>query len=474
MQMSPPARRLFLTAVLAAAGVQPARADVILHAFDWTYADVARAAPQIAAAGYKAVLVAPPLKTERSPECPWYKLYQPQDFRVIDGCLGNKEDFLRMIAALTGSGVRVYADVVVNHMANERSNATVFPGPQALAAYRTSPSWPKQRLYGNLAVGLFSPRDFHSEICIRDYGDRDQVVRGRICGASADRGLPDLDDDTPGRTWVTDQRRQYVQALFDLGVRGFRIDAAKHMPLDAIRAFVPDRVADESHVFAEIITWGGTSDNEFNLYLRPYLERLPASFGAYDFPLLNAIKRAFSPGASLGECLANPYSRGDALEWNRAVTVVVTHDIPYNDGFRSLILDRKDEELAYAYILGRDGGAPLVFDDGTSWRSDNGRWVDAWKGARLQGMIAFHNRMQGRRMEVLHADACALMWRRDEDGIAGINKCGHDVSVALDTRGKLKWHVPYRDTLAGGVLTITGESHRFDLPARDARMWYAE
>ena len=42
--------------------IQPARADVILHAFDWNYSTVAERAQEISEAGYKAVLVTPPSK----------------------------------------------------------------------------------------------------------------------------------------------------------------------------------------------------------------------------------------------------------------------------------------------------------------------------------------------------------------------------------------------------------------------------
>jgi len=462
-------------ALLSCGTVLPASAEVILHAFEWKYADIKLNAQAIADAGYRSVLVSPPLKSERSAECPWYKRYQPQDFRVIDNCAGNKEQFVAMIQALNSKGVRVYADIVVNHMANERNNATSFPGDEILSQFHSNPAyWNNQKLYGDLSNGLFSPQDFHNESCIRDYSDSNSVVKDRICGEGTDKGLPDLKDTIPDQNWVLDQRKQYIRALFDLGVRGFRLDAAKHMPIGAIRYFVPDEIANNAHVFAETITWGGTNDREYNLYLKPYLQNLPVSFGAYDFPLLNEMKRAFSPGTRLSD-IANPYSTGNALEWRRAVTVAVTHDIPYNSNFRSLIFDPKDEELAYAYILGRDGGTPMVFDDGSSWKTDGGRWVGAWKNDRLKKMIFFHNRMQGKWMEVLFADECVLLWRREEDGIVGINKCGFDRNVTVDTRGKFRWNRTYRDSLdAANTVRITSESFTFNLPGRNARLWYVE
>ena len=472
------------------------RADVILHAFDWSYADIAKQADAIAAAGYKAVLVTPPIKSPKSSGCEWWLRYQPQDWRVIDNCNGNKQSFVAAIAALKSRGVRTYADVVVNHMANERNAATSFPGVATLAQYRSNRGyWQRQILYGDRDAngvldngilpddgqpdGLFSAQDFHPPACILDYTNKTSVLRDRICGNAPDPGLPDLNDTEPGRSWVTDQRKQYIQALYDLGVRGFRIDAAKHMPNQAIKSFVPEAVAQNSHIFAEIITSGGAASADYQTFLEPYLRELPASFAAYDFPLLNQIKQAFAFGSPLSN-LAFPYSTGNALENNRAVTVVVTHDIPYNDGFRYLIFDQNesssvDEDLAYAYILARDGGTPLVFDDLSAGRSNQGRWRNVWNRESMKRMITFHNRMQGKPMEMLAADSCVLLWRRLEDGIVGINKCAEPRSVSVDTRFRFKWNHPYRESLTGSMLPeITGPIYTFQLPARTASLWMAQ
>lgn len=92
----------------------------------------------------------------------------------------------------------------------------------------------------------------------------------------------------------------------------------------------------------------------------------------------------------------------------------------------------------------------------------------------MRRMIAFHNRMQGKPMEVLAADACTLLWRRQEDGIVAINKCDQQRSITVDTRFKLKWNHPYRDMLTDTQLPeIVGPSYTFNLPPRTARMWFA-
>lgn len=475
-------RRTLIVMLLAIAFLfpmtNPVHADVILHAFDWSYETVAERAPQIAEAGYKAVLVTPPIKSPITENCRWYQRYQPQDFRVIQNCDGDKESFVAMIDALSEVDVLTYADVVVNHMANERNAATTFPGQETLAAYDREPDyWQRQQLYGDLDDGLFGPNDFHSPQCIRNYSDRREVINGRICGGGDDPGLPDLRDTVPGDNWVLDQRKQYVQALYDLGVRGFRLDAAKHMPNGAIEYFVPDGISGNAHIFAEIITTGGVGDSEYETFLEPYLRELPPAFGAYDFPLLNTIKQAFGFGNSLSD-LAQPYADGNALENSRSVTVVTTHDIPYNEGFRYLIMDPTDEALAYAYIMGRDGGSPLVFDDGTTaappfGQIDGGRWQNVWKSDAMTRMVNFHNRMQGQSMEMLHADECTLLWRRGEEGIVAINKCGDRRDITVDTQFKFKWNVPYQDALTDDApIEITQASHTFSIPGRTARMWF--
>ncbi|MCV5791786.1 hypothetical protein OFN52_32540, partial [Escherichia coli] len=87
---------------------------------------------------------------------------------------------------------------------------------------------------------------------------------------------------------------------------------------------------------------------------------------------------------------------------SRAITFAVTHDIPTNDGFRYQILSQTDEKLAYAYLLGHDGGSPLVYSDhGETQAKDGLRWQDYYQRADLKGMIRFHNAVQGQPMQLI-------------------------------------------------------------------------
>ena len=135
--------------------------DIILHAFDWEYKQLADNADQIAEIGYGAVLIAPPLYSDPNGS-EWWQRYQPKDYRVIRSYLGGKADLSAAIKALHDKGVMVYADIVFNHMANESSreerknDSLNFPGTVELLKYREQQQFEEDRLYGNLDTGLFS------------------------------------------------------------------------------------------------------------------------------------------------------------------------------------------------------------------------------------------------------------------------------------------------------------------------------
>lgn len=441
-----------------------ARADAILHAFNWPYAEVEANAAKIQAAGYRAVLVAPAYRSEGSA---WWARYQPQDYRVIQHPLGDTASFRSMVAALRARGIDVYADVVMNHMANESAQRSDlnYPGSRVLGIYASNPTYYNaQRLFGALGNNFLSGYDFGEARCIADYTDVWQVQHWRICGGGGDVGLPDLLDNS----WVISLQQEYLRQLKALGVKGFRIDAAKHMPISQLNAVLTDDIRSGTFVFGEIITGGGAGSVDYDRFLQPYLQN--TAHAAYDFPLHNAIRGAFGFGGNLAS-LADPAAYGQALQGPRAVTFTVTHDIPNNAGFRYALMDPTDETLAYAYIFGRNGGKPMVYSDHNE--SGDNRWVNAYNRADIRGMVRFHNAAQGADMQILSSSSCHLLFRRGSLGIVGINKCGTPVSATVGmSNSVLWWYANYTDTLgSGSVVYINSASYTFTLPARSARMW---
>lgn len=447
---------------------QVTAADTILHAFNWTYDDVAAKAQEIADLGYKKVLVSPAYKSSGNE---WWARYQPQDIRLIHSPLGDTNDFKDMVNALKAKGVETYADIVFNHMANEsykRSDLN-YPGTEVLAEYAANSTYYDSiKLFGDLQQGNLGAGDFHPAGCITDWGNPGHVQYWRLCGGNGDVGLPDLDPNN----WVVSQQQAYLQALKSIGVTGFRVDAAKHMSNYHINAVFNNGIKNGVHVFGEIITSGGAGDNSYDSFLAPYLN--DTGHDAYDFPLFASLRSAFSFGGSMNQ-LVDPGAYGQALAGDKAVTFSITHDIPSNDGFRYQILNATDETLANAYIMGRDGGTPMIYSDHNE-SNDGSRWVDLYKRSDIAGMIKFHNAAQGRGMQVMNFNDCIILFKRDHIGVVGINKCDNGQDVWVNTaEHNLWWYKNYRDVVEGiDVQNINSQWHKFYLPGRKARMWLME
>lgn len=445
-----------------------AHSDVILHAFNWSYDEVALKANEIASLGYKKVLVSPAYKSTGNE---WWARYQPQDIRVIDNPLGDTDDFKNMVNALASQGVDVYADIVFNHKANEswkRSDLN-YPGSDVLTEYASNANYyNQQKLFGDLTNNYLGSGDFHAPGCISDYNNRGEVQYYRLCGGNGDTGLPDLDPNN----WVVEQQKAYLNALKTIGVKGFRVDAAKHMTQYHLNAVFTSDIKNGVHVIGEIITSGGAGNSSYDNFLQPYLNE--TDHAAYDFPLFAQIRSALGFGGSMNQ-LVDPGAYGQALDPSRALTFSVTHDIPLNDGFRYQIMDSTDEYLANAYILGRDGGTPMMYSDHNE-SNDGGRWQDLYKRDDVVDMITFHNGVQGQGMQIMANSDCYLLFNRGYKGIVGINKCGSQQEVWVNTNNHgLYWYRTYRDTLNGSNTNyISSTWHKFTLAPRTAHMWLME
>ncbi len=434
--------------------------DVILHAFNWQYSEIIERIEEIREIGYGAVLIPPPIYSD--PEgSQWWQVYQPKDYRILLSRCGNKselEEIIKRAHSYGNNPLRVYADLVINHMANEdRDDRFSFPGEGELIKYRSNRKWfESNKLYGNLDEGLFSSDDFHmeGEIGPQDYNhNRYRVEHFRL------GGLPDL----RANEWVLKQQRVMINALTDMGLDGFRIDAAKHLVEAQIDNIVDQPNMSGKFVFGEIIAF---SEHEESMYLDLFLQRTSTS--AYDFTLHRTIKSAFEGGSFYS--LVNP----DSLPWDRSVTFVVNHDIPNNDFFRSALFRPHEEYLALAYILGKDGGVPIIYSDhnesADKFNEDRGRWAGAYNRAGIQSMITFHNAVHGLEMKHLYTDDNIIVFGRGSKGIVAINKSHVERYVTIDTTGFEEGK--YRDLIHNFEMDLKRDNN-FELcvTAREVYMW---
>lgn len=327
---------------------------------------------------------------------PWWERYQPVSYKLVTRS-GNEQDLAAMLSRCNAVGIRIYADIIINHMAAVSGIGTA--GSTSDASIINYPGVP------------FTDKDFHNPMCgIQNYQDPDQV---RNCNLA---GLPDLNQTVP---YVRDKVVDMLNRLVDLGMAGFRFDAAKHMwpqdlaviyerikPLNATHGF---KNGARPFIYQEVIDLGNEaiSKNEYT------------SMGVVtEFSFSDAIGRVFRGF----EPLKNLKNWGPAwgfMSSEDALVFVDNHDNQRGHGAGGAnILTFRDErlykmatafKLAYPYGIVRvmssyyfpknstDLGppkdsagnivSPTIEDDGSCARP----WICEHRWRQITNMIKFSN-----------------------------------------------------------------------------------
>lgn len=148
----------------------------------------------------------------------------------LDSRSGDGAEFAAMVATCRDAGVTIIADVVLNHMA----------GTDGVSIVGTR--------YQKYQYSIYGPQDFHQPTCqVTNYNDRTNVQFCELVG---------LSDLNTASSYVRGQQVAYLNDLVSLGVGGFRVDAAKHIPASDLAALL-GAVNGDPYVFTEVIDYGG-------------------------------------------------------------------------------------------------------------------------------------------------------------------------------------------------------------------------
>jgi len=219
---------------------QPAE-TAFVHLFEWRWTDVAKECETyLGPVGFSAVQVSPPNEHAVLPGYPWWQRYQAVGYGLEKSRSGTLDEFRDMVSRCRQVGVDIYVDALINHMTAQVSGIGSNGTPYTKYSYK----------------GLFAQQDFHAPPCViadSDYGSAPDRVRN--CELL---GLADLNTSEQS---VRDKIAGYLAGLVELGVRGFRIDAAKHVSptdLEAIVRLVGERTgsARAPYYFLEVIDYG--------------------------------------------------------------------------------------------------------------------------------------------------------------------------------------------------------------------------
>ena len=217
--------------------------DVVVHLFEWSWADVARECEDVLGpAGVAGVQVSPPNEYRLIDPHPWWERYQPVSYTIV-GRSGDAEEFADMVERCAAVGVEIYVDAVLNHMAWAKAG----PGNQQVGVGGT--------VYERYSFpGLYEEEHFHDcKQGIQDWSSRWEV---HFCELAT---LPDLATEHPP---VRARLAGYLEQLMTLGVAGFRIDAAKHVPAEDLEAIF-GMLSRAPFVFHEVIPGDAIAGSEY-------------------------------------------------------------------------------------------------------------------------------------------------------------------------------------------------------------------
>ena len=154
-------------------------------------------------------------------ESPSYHGYDVTDYETVESDYGTNDDFRELVAAAHGRGIRIVTDLELNHTSIEHPwfIDAETPGSEHDAWYRWSTTLPAESGPGGRPV-------WHP------LGDR--WYYGYFW-----EGMPDLNLENPAVTSALDDvARTWIE---DMGVDGFRLDAARHLIEDgAVQQNTPE------------------------------------------------------------------------------------------------------------------------------------------------------------------------------------------------------------------------------------------
>lgn len=347
----------------------PGDKDVTAVLFEWKFASIAKACTDtLGPAGYGYVQVSPPQEHIQGGQ--WWTSYQPVSYKIA-GRLGDRAAFSAMVNTCHSAGVKVVADSVINHMSAGNGTGT---GGSSYTKY----DYP----------GLFSVNDMNDcQAQITNYNDRGNVQNCELVG------LADLDT---GEEYVRGKIAGYLNDLLSLGVDGFRIDAAKHMPA-ADLANIKSRLTNPNVYWKHEAIYGAGEAVSPSEYL--------GSGDVQEFRYGRGLKQVF-----LNENLANLKNFGEGwgfMESGKSAVFVDNHDTE-RGGDTLNYKNGSAYTLANVFMLAWPYGSPDVhsgyeFSNHDAGPPNGGQvnacYADGWKcqhdWREVSSMVGFRNAARG-------------------------------------------------------------------------------
>lgn len=418
-----------------------AKKDVQVIAFQQTWNTIAKECTETyGPEGVGYVEVSPPQESIQGTQ--WWTSYQPVSYK-LDSKLGTEAEFASMIKQCSAAGVNVIADVVLN----QTTGSDVAKGEQAGVAgskYNGStgdyPGFATKQYPDGITAA-----DFHScDKNISNYTNQQEVQECRLSS------MWDFNSESEK---VQDIQADYLAALWDAGVRGFRMDAVKHIHTDSMKA-IKEKFAKKIGKNASDIYWIqeviGNSSEAAGIQPSNYVQNGTVTEFGFKSEMNQTFKDKIANLKGLSDRLSKDLSSEDA-------NVFVTNwDTARNEGALTY-KDGAKYQLANAFMLAYDYGTPRLLsdykwdnnDDGapgatatsvpnvdmdTACATNSSDWNCEQRWTSTRGMIAFRNYVNGTKVSDWQDDGGDnIAFSRGSKGFIAINNGKTDKDASYTT-----------------------------------------
>lgn len=423
---------------------------VMVHLFEWRWEDISRECEQVLGPnGFYSVQISPPNEHRRLRSEPWWQRYQPVSYR-LESRSGSRAAFVDMVQRCAKVGVGITADAVINHMAAGTTGDKVKG--QGLAGSTYS----KYEYPGLYQKNQFNMCSGESARSISTYQNAFEVQNCELVG------LADLKTDS---AVVQNRISSYLEELAGIGVHGFRIDAAKHMPAGDI-ASILGRAPKLPNTFLEVI---GSASEPISPFQYSHIARVT------EFRYSNELGEAVRAGTITRFLSTEP--SGGWLPSDKALVFVDNHDNQRGHGSGGRPLTHREPELysiAQIIMLALPYGQPALMssyefadgdqgppadDDGNtlsvgseaSQQGCQNGWVCEHRHPAVLGMVAFRNTTASENLTNIVTEGQGFMsFSRGNKGWVAINRNANGKSIARSFATGLP-QGRYCDAVTGGL-----------------------
>ena len=169
----------------------------IIQLLQWKLTDIEKVLPDISKQGFNAIQISP-IQGTKTDENIWYWLYQNINLKIGNPQIGSRKELKSLCHEAKSFGIEIYADVLLHNVASNKTDSDIHPlvEPELLMYVLDMPA-------------------------CDDYENRFKTTHYRV-------GLPIVDYSNEG---FQNMATKFLWELVDCGIKGFRIDMAKHFAL---------------------------------------------------------------------------------------------------------------------------------------------------------------------------------------------------------------------------------------------------